>query len=215
MKSSPLNLLHLDLFLSSPPPKLSLSLVNSSPNCRHKLIVASDGWRGARERSACRWPPIAIASSSSIHPRHHLIIVVPSLSSSSTTSMLTSSRTMLSSLSPPSCSTYPSSLSPSPPSLPLASLSSLSPSSLTLSLVIIVLVVLLGCQSKEFDQSKPRRYRPWHGDGAPPLGFAVGLPAALLGRHLVKDVVLSEISWCRALVVGGKVPYGTPYLFLR
>ena len=44
--------------------------------------------------------------------------------------------------------------------------------------------------------SKPRRYRPWHGDGAPPLGFAVGLPAALLGRHLVKDVVLSEISWC-------------------
>jgi hypothetical protein len=25
----------------------------------------------------------------------------------------------------------------------------------------VVLVVLLGCQSKEFDQSKPRRYRPW------------------------------------------------------
>jgi hypothetical protein len=44
--------------------------------------------------------------------------------------------------------------------------------------------------------SKPRRYRPWHGDGAPPLGFAVGLPTALLGRHLVKDVVLSKISWC-------------------
>jgi hypothetical protein len=38
--------------------------------------------------------------------------------------------------------------------------------------------------------------RPWHGDGAPPLGFAVGLPMALLGRHLVKDAVLSEISWC-------------------
>jgi hypothetical protein len=46
----------------------------------------------------------------------------------------------------------------------LASLSSLSPSSSTL---LLVLVVLLGCQSKEFDQSKPRRYRPWHADGVP------------------------------------------------
>ena len=78
----------------------------------------------------------------------------------------------------------------------LASLSLLSPLSSTSSLVVVVLVVLLGCQSKEFDRSKPRRYRPWHGDGAPPLGFAVGWPTALLGRHLVKDVVLSEISWC-------------------
>jgi hypothetical protein len=69
-------------------------------------------------------------------------------------------------------------------------------SSSTSSLIDVVLVVLLGCQSKEFDQSKPRRYRSWHGDGVPPLGFAVGLPMALLGRHLVKDVVLSEISWC-------------------
>jgi hypothetical protein len=57
-----------------------------------------------------------------------------------------------------------------------------------------VLVVLLGCQSKKFNQTKPRRYRPWHGDWVPPLGFAVGWPTALLGRHLVKDVVLSEIS---------------------
>jgi hypothetical protein len=113
-----------------------------------------------------------------------------------TTSMLTPSSLSLSSSSPPSCSTSPSSLSPSPPSLLLASLSSLSPPSSTSSLVVVVLVVLLGCQSKEFDQSKPRRYHPWHGDGAPPLGFAVGWPTALLGRHLVKDVVLSEISWC-------------------
>jgi hypothetical protein len=75
-------------------------------------------------------------------------------------------------------------------------LSSLSSSSSTSSLVVVVLVVLLGCQSKEFDQSKPRQYHPWHGDGAPPLGFAVGWPTELLGRHLVKDVVLSEISWC-------------------
>ena len=175
---------------------MSLSLVDSSPNCRHKLIVASDGWRGTRKHSAGRWPPIAIASSSSIRPRRHLIVVVPSSLSSSTTSMLTPLSLSLSLSSPPSYSTSPSSLSPSPPSLSLASLSSLSPSSSTSSLVVVVLVVLLGCQSKEFDQSKPRRYRPWHGDGAPPLGFAVGLPTALLGRHLVKDVVLSEISWC-------------------
>ena len=181
-----------------PPPKLSLSLVDSSPNCRHKLIVASDGWRGARKHSACRWPPIAIALSSSIRPRRHLIVVIPSSSLSLTTSMLTpsSSSSSLSSSSPPLCSTSPLSLSPSPPSLSLASLSSLSPSSSTSPLVVVVLVVLLGCQSKVFDQSKPRRYRPRHGDGAPPLGFAVGWPTALLGRHLVKDVVLWEISWC-------------------
>jgi hypothetical protein len=158
--------------VAPPPPKLSLSLVDSSPNCRHKLIVASDGWRGARLRSAGCWPPIAIASSSSIRPRRHLIVAVPSPPSSSMTSMLTYSLSSLSSSSPSSCSTSPSSLSPSPPSLSLASLSSLSPSSSTSSLVVAVLVVLLGCQSKEFDQSKPRRYCSWHGDGAPPLGFA-------------------------------------------
>jgi hypothetical protein len=72
-----------------PPSKIVLSLVDSSPNCRHKLIVVSDGWRGAHERSACRWPPIAIASLLSIRPRRHLIIVIPSSLSSSTTSMLT------------------------------------------------------------------------------------------------------------------------------
>jgi hypothetical protein len=47
------------------------------------LIVASDGWRGTREHSACRWLPIAIASLSSIFSsspshrrRRHLIVVV-------------------------------------------------------------------------------------------------------------------------------------------
>ena len=93
-------------------------------------------------------------------------------------------------------------------------LSSLSPTSSTSLLVIVVLVMLLGCQSKEFDQSKPRRYCPWHGDGAPSLRFAVGWPTALLGQHLVTDVVLPEISWCWAVAVGGKVPYGTQYIFL-
>ena len=166
------------------------------PKLSTEVDVVLDGWRGACELSACRWPPIAIASSSSVCPRCHLIVVVPSSSSSSMTSMLTSSSSFLSSLSPPSCSTSPSSLSPSPSSLSLASLSSLSPSSSTSSLVVVVLVVLLGCQSKVFNQTKPRRYRPWHGDGVPPLGFAVGWPTALLGRLLVKDVVLSEISWC-------------------
>ena len=53
-----------------------------------------------------------------------------------------------------------------------------------------MLVVLLNCQSKEFDQSKPGRYRPWHGDGEPPLGFAVGWPTALLGQNPVKDVMV-------------------------
>ena len=100
---------------------------------------------------------------------------------------------------PPSCSTSPSSLLPSPRSLSLAllaSLASLLPSSSSSLLVVVVLVVLLSCQSKEFDQSKPRRYHPWHGDGSPPLGFSVGWLTALLGRHLVKNVILSEISWC-------------------
>ena len=110
-------------FSVTPPPKLSLSLVNSSPNCQHKLIVASDGWRGARDLSVCRWPPIAIASLSSNRNCRHLIIVVQSSSSSSMTSTLTPSSLSLLFLSPPSCSTFPSSLLPSPPSLPLASLS--------------------------------------------------------------------------------------------
>jgi hypothetical protein len=60
--------------------------------------------------------------------------------------------------------------------------------------VVVVLVVLLGGQSKEFNQSKPRRYYPWHVDGVTALGLAIGWPTALLGQHLVHDVVLSEIS---------------------
>jgi hypothetical protein len=49
-------------------------------------------------------------------------------------------------------------------------------------------------QSKEFDQSKPRRYHPWHVDGRTALGLAIGWPMVLLGQHLVHDVILSEIS---------------------
>jgi hypothetical protein len=87
--------------------------------------------------------------------------------------------------------------------------------------VVVVLVVLLGGGSKEFDQSKPRQYPPWHIDRAPALGLAVGRPTALLGKHLVNDVVLLEISWCSAMGVKGKVPYSTlryptvPYGTLR
>ena len=50
-----------------------------------------------------------------------------------------------------------------------------------------VLVVLLGGQSKEFNQTKPRRYHPWHVDGATALGLAVGWPTALLE------------AWCKSM----------------
>ena len=165
-----------------PPKKMFLFLVDSSPNCRHKLIVPSDGWRSARERSACHWPPIVIASFLSFCSHCHLIVVIPSSLLSLTTSMLT-----LLSLSFCCCHLC---------RIPL-------PHHRCRHRrhrcrwhrchrchrchqhrrIVGMLVVLLGCQSKEFD-------------GVPPLGFAVGLPTALLGRHLVKDVVLSEISWC-------------------
>ncbi len=82
MKWSPPNCFHLYPFLSFRPPKSSLSLVNSSPNCQHKLIVALDGWH-----SACK--PIAIRSLSFHCNRHHCIVVVPSSSlSSSMTALL-------------------------------------------------------------------------------------------------------------------------------
>ena len=61
MKWSPLNRLHLNPFLSSHPPKLSLSLVYSSSNCQH---------------SACRWPHIAITL------RCPIVLVAIALSSS-------------------------------------------------------------------------------------------------------------------------------------
>jgi len=38
-------------------------------------------------------------------------------------------------------------------------------------------------------------YCSWHGDGASALGLAAGWPTALLGGHLLNDVILSEISW--------------------
>jgi hypothetical protein len=61
------------------PTKSSLSLVDSSPNCRHELIVSSDGWH-----SACK--PIAIRSLSFHCRRCRYIVVVPLLSSLSLTS---------------------------------------------------------------------------------------------------------------------------------
>jgi hypothetical protein len=39
--------------------------------------------------------------------------------------------------------------------------------------------------------------------------LAIGWLSALLGHHLVHDVVLLEISWCWAMGVEGTVPYGT------
>jgi hypothetical protein len=65
---SPPNHLHLDPFLSSYPPQSSPSLVSSPPNYHHELIVASDGWRSARELPVAHHRPIIVvveASSSS------------------------------------------------------------------------------------------------------------------------------------------------------
>ncbi len=81
MKWFPPNRFHLDPFLSFRSPKSSLSLVDSSPNCQHKLIVASDGWH-----SACE--PIAIRSSSFHCHSCHRIVVVPLSSLSSSTCYL-------------------------------------------------------------------------------------------------------------------------------
>jgi len=112
MKWSPLNRLHLNPFLSSHPPKLSLALVYSSSNGQH---------------SACRWPHIAITLCCPIVlDAIALLPSIPSLSLSSTTSMSTLSS--LSLLSPLLQSTSLSLLSPSLPSLSLASLPLLTPS---------------------------------------------------------------------------------------
>jgi hypothetical protein len=58
--------------------------------------------------------------------------------------------------------------------------------------------MLLDAQSKKFNQSKPKWFRTWHGYGALVLGLAVQLPKpkALLGKHIIRDVVLSVISLC-------------------
>jgi hypothetical protein len=99
------------------PPPLSLSLVDSSLNCRHKLIVASDGWHGTCERSACRWPPIAITSLSSNRNRRHLIIVIRSSSLSSTTSTFIIIVVVVVVVITAVMFHFPSSLLPSPSSL--------------------------------------------------------------------------------------------------
>ncbi len=61
------------------PPKLPLSLVSSSPNCPHWLIVAFNGWCSTCKHSACCWPPIAITSSSSHCCPPIAIVLLPSL----------------------------------------------------------------------------------------------------------------------------------------
>jgi hypothetical protein len=52
-------------------------------------------------------------------------------------------------------------------------------------------LLIQGIQPKQAKAVSPMAWgwsaSPW---------ICVGLPTALLGRHLVKDVVLSEISWC-------------------
>jgi hypothetical protein len=195
MKQSPPNRLHLDPFLSFHPPKSSLSLVDSSPNCRHKLIDASsDGWHSVRE-------PIAITSSSSFHPRRSILVVAITLS------LFHRCRCRHRCLSHrcPSCSRrhhrrrchlcrccrrcrHPCRWRR------CRRCCRRRRHRRHCRFVEGVLVVLLGGQSKEFNQSKPRRYHPWHVDGATALGLAVGWPTALLGRHLVHDVLLSETS---------------------
>jgi hypothetical protein len=60
------------------PPKSPPSLVSSSPNFPHRLIVAFNGWYSNCKRSACRWPPIAITSSSSHRRRPIAVVLSPS-----------------------------------------------------------------------------------------------------------------------------------------
>jgi hypothetical protein len=64
--------------------------------------------------------------------------------------------------------------SPSPsPSLspPLPSLPSLSTLLRQCCFTIVLVVVLLGGQLEELDQTMPQRHCPWHADGAPTLGL--------------------------------------------
>ncbi len=147
MRWSPHNRLDFDHVLLSHLPKLSLSLVDSSPNCPHKLISALDGWYSARKPFACYWLTIAITLLPSHCHRCHHIVIVPLLSS-----LLWMSLSLLSSSPSQSRSTSPSSLLPSvPSSLPSASLLSLSlsTSSLSTSLFCCRCDLLLGGQSKE------------------------------------------------------------------
>jgi hypothetical protein len=76
---SPLNQFHLNSFLSFCPPKLPLSLISSSQNWLHKLIVALDGWRSTCNRSARGWPPIVITLLLSHHRCPTAVVQLPSL----------------------------------------------------------------------------------------------------------------------------------------
>ncbi len=208
MKWSPPNCFHLDPFLSFRPPKSSLSLVGSSPNCRHKLIVASDG-----RHSACK--PIAITLLS-FHRRCSIFVVAMSSSHRRCCRCRHWCHCCCSCRCCRHCHPHHLCCCCHPHRHPCrrrccccccrrcryCQYSCF---------VVVVLVVLLGRQSKEFDQSKPRRYHPWRVDRATALGLAVGWPTALLGRHLVHDVVLSGISLCWAMGVGwrGTLRYPT------
>ncbi len=95
---------------------------------------------------------------------------------------------------------------PSPlPSLLLFLPSLLLLSSLTLlcwcCFVIVAVVVLLGSQSEELDQTTPQRHCPWHADGTPTLGLAARGPAALTQGNYVPDVVLlpAKCKWMTCL----------------
>ncbi len=60
--------------------------------------------------------------------------------------------------------------------------------------VIVVLVMLLGGQAEELDQTTPQRHCPWHADGAPTLGLAAWGPAALTRGHHVPDVICRQLD---------------------
>ena len=69
-----------------PPPRICPSLSSTCPQTVDISWLLPRMGGAALARVLCvagRWPPIAIASSSSIRPRRHLIVVVPSSSSSS------------------------------------------------------------------------------------------------------------------------------------
>ncbi len=76
MKWSPLNCFHINTFLSFRPPKPSLSLVDSSPNCQHKLIVASDGWHSARKPTVIRLLSFLLSSLASHCPCPIVVIII-------------------------------------------------------------------------------------------------------------------------------------------
>jgi hypothetical protein len=85
----------------------------------------------------------------------------------------------------------------SPLPLPFPLLLSL-PSSSTLlqqhPFVIVVVIMLLGSQSEELDQTTPQRHCPWHADGAPTLGSAAQGLVVLTQGHYVFDVICCHLD---------------------